>query len=224
MDPSKIEGIKRLLMEGARYREVAERYDLTPKQVRGINYYRFNVNVTKAFKERVYRAGIPSRLSVTDEFGYWFSGLFDGEGCLQFYFARAKEASKQVQAGATVVMRSDNNPALEYIRENLGVGGLYLNRSYPGSSRPNTRPRTWWQCYAIADLAEVVVPLFDKYPLRTKKRDEYPPWREAIMLIYANTIGGESNRSLRDGFADQEWQRLHDIAATLKRVRRWESD
>ena len=41
----------------------------------------------------------------------------------------------------------------------------------------------------VRDLTEIVVPLFDKYPLHSKKAREYPIWKKLLLLRYKEMIG-----------------------------------
>jgi hypothetical protein len=87
---------------------------------------------------------IPPQLNVSDEFGYWFSGLFDGEGCLVVY--------KDGGVILKVVLRDDDESVIEYIKNQLGCGriipGDYTSRKYRD-----------FRVAKIADLAEIVVQL-----------------------------------------------------------------
>lgn len=208
-----------LLRQGFTYAEIGERFGLTSRQVRGQNYWRFRIDPIPAFKTRIQRDGLPNRLRVDYAFGYWFAGLFDGEGHLGFHLSPAR--SHQIILRAVVLMRADNNEALHHIQSKLGIGALYLNRTYSYQNRPGARPRSIWQVHSVADLGEIIVPLLERYPLLTKKRHEFPLWREAVTLVYANTLGGQSNRALRDGFSTEEWQRLEAIETELKHLKHW---
>jgi LAGLIDADG DNA endonuclease family protein len=208
-----------LLRQGFTYAEIGERFGLTSRQVRGQNYWRFQIDPIPAFKTRIQRDGLPNRLRVDDAFGYWFAGLFDGEGHLGFHLSPTR--SHQIILRAVVLMRADNNEALHYIQSKLGIGALYLNRTYSYKNRPGARPRSIWQVHSVVDLGEVIVPLFERYSLLTKKQREFPLWREAVALVYANTLGGQSNRALRDGFRVEEWRQLEMIERELKHLKHW---
>jgi hypothetical protein len=217
-----------MLRLGSTYEEVALACHLTESQVKGLNFWRFKVGTHKAFKARILRNGIPNRLVVSDAFGYWFSGFFDGEGCLGFSLPHGvpdgiTKRSRWLDIRATILMRADNNEALVYVRQNLGIGNLTLNQSYACMDRPGTKSRSVWTCRVIADICEVLIPLFDSYPMRTKKREEFPLWKEAANLIYANTMAGISNRSMKDGFSTEDWSRLAEIGVAMGRLKRWES-
>src|ERR1700722_13599943 len=125
----------------------------------------------------------PSRLNVTDAFGYWFSGFFDGEGC--FYFQNTAGGVRTVVLKIRVVQRGDDRGALEYIQKQIGCGRIVDNQ-YRSEKYRSTKPWSDFCITRIADLAEVVVPLFDRYPLHTKKAQEFSLWRSAVGLRYQN--------------------------------------
>ena len=52
-----------------------------------------------------------------------------------------------------------------------------------------------WHCEKIQDLMEVIVPIFDAYPLRTKKGKEFAMFRPLVVQRYIDTLGGYSNRN-----------------------------
>jgi hypothetical protein len=124
----------------------------------------------------------PSRLNVTDAFGYWFSGFFDGEGC--FYFQNTVRGVKTVGLKIRVVQRIDDRSVLEHIEKQIGCGWI-VDNEYK-SDKHQTKPWSDFRITKIADLAEVVVPLFDRYPLLTKKAYEFSLWRSAVGLRYQN--------------------------------------
>jgi hypothetical protein len=73
------------------------------------------------------------------------------------------------------------------IKTKLGVGGIDVVPYKHGHM-------VQWRCAAANDLAEVIVPIFDRYPLRTGKFREYKIWRQAVLRKYEITIGGTINR------------------------------
>lgn len=110
-------------------------------------------------------------IQVSDEFGYWFSGLVDGEGC--FYFSVQKG---NVGAGFSICMRCDDAPMLEYINRTLGVGNT-------GEQITATTVATSFRVGAFADCV-ALKRLFDRYPLQSKKRYDFLLWSEIVEAGY----------------------------------------
>jgi hypothetical protein len=74
------------------------------------------------------------------------------------------------------------------IRDTLG-GSTWTTKA-----KGTTRPARNWRIESAADLAEIILPIFDAYPLRSKKRLEYNIWRGLVLNQYVNTLGGTSTR------------------------------
>jgi hypothetical protein len=126
----------------------------------------------------------PSRLHVTDEFGYWFSGFFDGEGTL----LAMRENDRQLTLKIQILLRDDDGSVNRWIQENLGCGKIYPH-AVSRQARVKTKPGSMFRIRDIRDLAEIVVPLFDKYPLHSKKAREYLIWKKLLLLRYQETMG-----------------------------------
>ncbi|AVF42787.1 hypothetical protein AL486_18940 [Pandoraea apista] len=177
-----------LLLAGHTYREIAQ---LTGARIRSINERNrivYRVDLHAAFQQRIERDGIPSRYTASDAFGAWFSGYFDGEGCLTVFY-RERNGIPERRVGVQIACRYDDADVLAHIKDQLGVGVLWQS-----PAKGATKPAVNWRVESSADLAEVVLPLFDAHPLRTKKRLELVHWRTLVIQQYVNTLGGTSTR------------------------------
>jgi hypothetical protein len=126
----------------------------------------------------------PSRLRVTDEFGYWFSGFFDGEGTLLAMRENGRQLTQKIQ----ILLRDDDGSVNRWIQESLGCGKIYPH-AVSRKARVKTKPGSMFRIRDVRDLTEIVVPLFDKYPLHSKKAREYPIWKKLLLLRYKEMIG-----------------------------------
>lgn len=107
-------------------------------------------------------------MNVDRDFGHWFAGLVDGEGC--FYIGNNG-------CVFLINMRADEGPMLEEIRDELGLGRIHYRVGTDGSLRnPSCR-------YEVSKKKECVAltHLFDEFPLRSKKARDYQVWREAAI-------------------------------------------
>lgn len=181
---------RELLLSGFSYTEVANVTGGRVKSISERNRLVYKINIWEAFKNRIERDGIPNRFTAGDEFGYWFSGFFDGEGCI-VAFTRQCTRSKysEFRLSVRIMVRDDDFNVIKRIQDNLQVG--HISR---GKSHGATNPTVAWTCERVQDLAEVIIPLFDNYPLYTKKAKEYAIWKPVVIQRYIATLGGYSNR------------------------------
>ena len=112
---------------------------------------------------------------ITDDFGYWFSGIVDGEanfilGC-RYQTSTPNALVRKV--GLKIKVRGDDLPMLEYIERN--IGGTV------------SRAESWyvqWMMQRAEDCARILIPIFDTYTLHSKKAQEYQVWRPLVLRHY----------------------------------------
>ncbi|HUC01729.1 MAG TPA: LAGLIDADG family homing endonuclease [Candidatus Paceibacterota bacterium] len=116
--------------------------------------------------------------------GDYIAGFVDGEGCFALKFVRSvryERPNKPVYfywaIEFAIVLRADDVEILEGIRYTLDCGTV--------------RPANKAGCARLSvakwdDLSSKVVPFFEKYPLRAKKRKDYLLWKEALSILIKN--------------------------------------
>lgn len=104
-------------------------------------------------------------------FGYWLAGFADGEGC----FRVQVRGDGSVNCSFSIALRMDDLPILKEIHERVGYGRIYTGRQM-GASKPQAAYRVHDQAGAL-ELVEI----FDRYPLRAKKRRDFIVWRHAVL-------------------------------------------
>lgn len=117
-----------------------------------------------------------------DAFGNWLSGLVDGEGCFKLVWHRTHGKTKMFEipgARLEISLRADDYDALEQAWAFWEVGSLIV-RPRCDSSYPAARYYT----SSAPDLAEVIVPHFERYPLRAKKRRDFQIWKRGVALLH----------------------------------------
>ena len=102
--------------------------------------------------------------------GYYIAGFVDGEG--SFHVAVQRNPSTtlgwQVVPELHIAQHERNKHVLQLILETLGCGYLKPN------ARNNPRDKTWVLVVrSRKDLIEKVIPFFERYPLRTTKRQDF---------------------------------------------------
>lgn len=182
----------KLLKNGFSYKRVSKITGTKIGTLKERNRLVYNIDIYSAFRKRIDRNGIPQSLSVSDDFGHYFAGFFDGEGTLVVWHRRRNRGKKsypEFRLSIQITVRKDDVNVLEYIMDNIG-GNIYKNihKNSP------TNPAATWRKENIKELAENIVPLFDKYPLHTKKSREYEIWKPLVNQRYIATLGGETQR------------------------------
>ena len=106
-----------------------------------------------------------------DSFGHWLAGFTDGEGNFSCITGHGQ--------CFRINLREDDKPILEEMRLRLGCGRIYfLKKTQYDSCR---RDQYQFSVACMVDLVNIIIPFFDKYPLRAKKRFDYLQWRENIL-------------------------------------------
>lgn len=210
-----------LLSNGHTYGEIAAALGVRKLSVAVRNQIIYKIDVFEAFRARLAREGMDrfSRLSISDGFGNWFAGFFAGEGCFAIHARRQADGRLDRQMAIKVSLRDDDLSILQEIQRELGVGRIH-RRVRSEREAKNGNPIATLTVQRIADLAEVIAPLFDRYPLRAKKAREYPVWRAALMDQYARTMGGVSRR--RPGGSEYD-ERFMAAVAEVRRIRSYRS-
>ena len=106
-----------------------------------------------------------------DAFANWLCGFTDGEG--NFHSIKGHGQAFRIN------LREDDLPILEEIRNRLGCGIIhFLNKTQYDSCR---RDQYQYTVATLVDLINIIIPFFDKYLLRAKKKYDYYRWREMLL-------------------------------------------
>lgn len=137
--------------------------------------------------------------NLADGFGHWLAGFVDGEGC---FFIHPGEHRPYLD----VCLRDDDGGVLNEAKMRTGVGAIY--RSANGGNRG---PQIHWRVGRAADTLRLVG-VFDAYPLRAKKRQQYVLWRRAVLISPPNV-----GRGYRVSFPPE----MEEIAGILRSAKRY---
>ena len=120
--------------------------------------------------------------SITDRdgFGHWLSGFTDGEGSFILGFLRRAPYPSCPRASFSIGLRSDDEEILYSIKEFLGVGIICNRHAKPEGER---KRQTDYVVSRAIDLENVIVPHFERYPLRAKKARDFSLWRAGVAII-----------------------------------------
>ncbi len=179
-----------LLQAGFSYTEIAKTTGNRIKTISERNRLIYKIDIWEAFQRRIKLNGIPNRLSISDNFGYWFSGFFDGEGTITAFSRVATDPRyREYRLSIRIMLRDDDADVITRIYNNLKIGNISRHKQ-----KGNTKPAIAWCVERIKDLTEIIIPLFDNYSLYSKKAKEYSIWKPLVIQRYITTLGGYSNR------------------------------
>jgi LAGLIDADG endonuclease len=112
-----------------------------------------------------------------DYFGSWLSGLTDGEG----HFGIGYINSKSPWCRFSIGLRADDRPILELIRQYWHTGTINENRCYSRKGAGSLVVRL--SIHKTADLHDIIIPHFEKFPLISKKARNFQVFKEAVELL-----------------------------------------
>ena len=133
-----------------------------------------------------------------NNFGNWLSGFVDGEGCFYAPMITQHNKRKNIKGIAyvrdyevprvtfSIILRIDDEQILQKIKQFLQCGGIYYSYS-------NGIEAIQYSVIKHCDVALKIVPHFEKYPLRAKKRKDFETWKKIVMGIH-NKKGGRYSR------------------------------
>src|SRR3990167_2731706 len=116
---------------------------------------------------------------VSKDFGYWFSGLTDGEGSFGCVLGSRPKHLPQPQF--QIRLRADDRPVLEYIHRTLGIGNLYEYKSITNPQGYVSKPAVTFMVNKKSDTAKIVE-LFRQFQLRSKKKRQFEIWSQIVEI------------------------------------------
>ncbi len=126
----------------------------------------------------------------------WITGFTDGEGCFHIGISKNAETTLgyQVLLDFVITQHERDEQLLNEIKTYFGVGVV---RTSNGSGNI--------LCYRVRaqkHLREVIIPFFEKNPLRTKKKFAFQTFKQALVLLenkeHLTLEGLEKIRKLRE--------------------------
>ncbi len=143
-----------------------------------------------------------------DYFGAWLSGFTDGEGCFRLYL---NGKTKTPAAKFAISLRRDELDTLLLIQSYLSCGAVDLRDPHPPS-----KPQAVFRIDKGVDLATILLPHFERFPLIAKKSGDFCHWKRAVELIY--TV---SCRPIKLRWTSEDRNTFYDIQAALHEQREY---
>jgi len=122
---------------------------------------------------------------------WWVTGFCDGEA--SFTFSRS---SKQVALYFSVKLSASDRPVLEQFQEYFQCGKIY--EVAPRSARNNSGFTKTAALFRVTrhDELPYVTEHFDRYPLRSQKRNAYKIWRGMVEI--KRSFRGRNKEALQE--------------------------
>ncbi len=105
----------------------------------------------------------------------WIVGFVDGEGCFHVAINRNSEMAlgEQVLTEFTVVQHQREIQVLHALKSFFGCGVV----------RTNHGDRMAYRVRGVKHLLEIIIPFFEKHPLKTRKQVEFLKFRKVLMMM-----------------------------------------
>lgn len=161
-----------------------------------------------------------------ERFGSWLSGFTDGEGCFYLHFKQWPTKTR-IAAFYLVALRDDDWKIIGLIQRFLRCGTIHPHSSK--SRRQSTsNPALGFQVRVAADLEEIVVPQFERYPLMAKKARDFAIWRRGVAILYRVTRRRRKGYQNGSGGCHPRWtpeehEEFRHLAESLKAQRQYQS-
>lgn len=156
-----------------------------------------------------------------DGFGHWLSGFTDGEGCFGLKWHSGNRRRTIPWADFQIVLRLDDRPVLKLIQSFLGCGSIFENARK--ARTPGECPIAQFRILKIKSLAGVVVPHFDRYPLRAKKARDFVLWRTAVLLLARPRLQVMRDLTSPSKYSRSDRNHFEDLRQALRSQRRFEA-
>ena len=157
------------------------------------------------------------------DFGNWLSGFVDGEATFGLSIVRRENRFAHLSF-FRITLRDDDAESLKLIQSYWRCGAIYFRKRPTSGSKPIV---TYVVC-TTPDLKNIVMPHFERFPLRAKKRNDFVIWRQGVELMAA--IHARRIRAGRVGarftgcvskWSDAERQEFASLSDDLKARRRY---
>ncbi len=160
-------------------------------------------------------------------FGHWLSGFVDGEGCFLLQF-RMMGHSFIGRARFMLKLRDDDSEIMKRIHEFWGVGHIqHCKQNILKSNVGSGHNQVSLQIDVTNHLSDILVPHFERYPLRAKKQRDFIIWREGVNLVRQVTSRrkrgrlGPGRRGIHHRWTDSERTEFQALSISLRAQRQY---
>ena len=115
----------------------------------------------------------------------WVTGFVDAEGCFSVIIEISKDLKRKVKISFEINLHKKDTDILYKIQSFFGIGTVYTRQD---------KPISWYRVTNIANINNVIIPHFTKYPLISKKMGDFLLWSKVVEII------SKKNHLTEDGF------------------------
>lgn len=144
--------------------------------------------------------------------GDYMAGFVDGEGHFGLKHNLEVKVSRKGQPAYwrwnldfAISLSEEDRPILEAIRETLGCGNI----------NPQHGKTVQYRVYDFNDICQKVIPFFEEYPLRAKKRKDFILWKEAAEILARYK---SSKLFTRKKIRPEDEKKLKEILAKIRKL------
>jgi len=129
-------------------------------------------------------------METSEAFKHFIAGFVSGEGSFFVSLQRntAYKTNTQVVCGFSIKVRADDRELIDLIWQAFDFAGnvheinaARYHYDYDAGIRRNDA--VMYIVRKRSDLAYRIIPFFDAYPLRGRKRDNYELWKQVVELV-----------------------------------------
>ena len=134
----------------------------------------------------------------------WISGFTDGEGCFVISVIKnpTTRFGKQIFPEFVITQGAKSLKALEEIKRFFGCGSIVLNKRYD-----NHNEHLYRYCVrSISELKDKIIPFFEKFPLRTYKKNDFIVFKRVINMM-----------SEKSHLQEKGWNKILKLASKTNR-------
>jgi len=153
-----------------------------------------------------------SLFSFGDISGDYIAGFVDGEGCFALKFRRDIKTERKNSptyfywnAEFAICLRKDDEEILRMIKNIFKCGGISIDK----------RGYVRYSVSDITNLVTRVIPFFDLYKLKAKKRFDFELWKEAVKILEKNKKKNVNVAKGMPGFQKTDWNQ-NDLERLLE--------
>lgn len=139
---------------------------------------------------------------VDPEFGYWFAGFTDGEGCFRIHKTHGK-TSTTYTCTFQIKLRDDDDLILQTICRQLKIGHIC---SVKGEG--NSKDQSAFVVHSKAECLKLRE-VFNSFPLRAKKQRDFIQWSKHLDLWVKHEYGADKTE-LERSYEDMKLARSYE--------------